>query len=452
MSYAYTAKAAAEVTVEEPDGWPSEWDYPGPPWPPGWPLDDWDGSISLSVDAGSSTLIGSTTSLICRCLTDGADDSDFLYHAIKVTATLNGAVVNLKKEVGDAFSASVYFLASNYTGSRYGFSDTIILNVNSGNDGGVATITCTLVTVDPEITGTDTTTLTGVPTWTSGTAAEANAWEDIEWAPSLGIFCAVAVNGTNRVMTSTDGSTWTARAASAVKTWAAICWAEELTLFVATSADGAVMTSPNGITWTTRTASSAAAWEFVVYSPELNLFCAASSNSAVAMTSPDGITWTGRTTANSAHSDIAWSPELGLFVLSGNSAMESSPDGINWTSRTAANVSNSEVAWSPELGLFACVGNSGSNSYSTNGTTWTAGTAPGSTGNCRGLAWSPELGLFMAVCNSGTNRVMSSPDGINWTAGTAAAASGWFAVDWSPALGKFSAVALSGATRVMTAP
>ena len=32
------------------------------------------------------------------------------------------------------------------------------------------------------------------------------------------------------------------------------------------------------------------------------------------------------------------------------------------------------------------------------------------------VCWSPELGLFAAVAYSGTgNRVMTSPDGINWT-------------------------------------
>jgi hypothetical protein len=32
------------------------------------------------------------------------------------------------------------------------------------------------------------------------------------------------------------------------------------------------------------------------------------------------------------------------------------------------------------------------------------------------ITWAPELGLFVAVSISGTgNRVMTSPDGINWT-------------------------------------
>ena len=37
--------------------------------------------------------------------------------------------------------------------------------------------------------------------------------------------------------------------------------------------------------------------------------------------------------------------------------------------------------------------------------------------NWRAIAWSPELSLFAAVAFSGTgNRVMTSPDGITWSA------------------------------------
>lgn len=72
--------------------------------------------------------------------------------------------------------------------------------------------------------------------------------------------------------------------------------------------------------------------------------------------------------------------------------------------------------------------------------------------NWYGVAWSPELGLFAAVAGSGTgNRVMTSPDGINWTVRTSAADNDWRAVTWSPELGLFVAVGISGTgNRVMT--
>ena len=56
----------------------------------------------------------------------------------------------------------------------------------------------------------DTTTLIspGVLSWTP-TAVEASAWKSIIWSPELGLFCAVAAGGTNRVMTSPNGTIWT---------------------------------------------------------------------------------------------------------------------------------------------------------------------------------------------------------------------------------------------------
>jgi hypothetical protein len=54
------------------------------------------------------------------------------------------------------------------------------------------------------------------------------------------------------------------------------------------------------------------------------------------------------------------------------------------------------------------------------GITWNANTFTTRTSaadnNWRDVVWAPELGLFVAVAVSGTgNRVMTSPDGINWT-------------------------------------
>jgi hypothetical protein len=68
------------------------------------------------------------------------------------------------------------------------------------------------------------------------------------------------------------------------------------------------------------------------------------------------------------------------------------------------------------------------------------------------VCWSAEVGLFVAVAISGTgNRVMTSPDGITWTARSSAADNSWVAVCWSAEVGLFVAVANSGTgNRVMT--
>ena len=68
------------------------------------------------------------------------------------------------------------------------------------------------------------------------------------------------------------------------------------------------------------------------------------------------------------------------------------------------------------------------------------------------MCWSKEVGLFVAVAVTGTgNRVMTSPDGVTWTARSSAADYAWVSVCWSKEVGLFVAVAVNGTgNRVMT--
>ena len=129
----------------------------------------------------------------------------------------------------------------------------------------------------------------------------------------------------------------------------------------------------------------------------------------------------------------------------------------SFISRVSAEDNNwRAIAWSPELGLFAAVSNTGTNDRvmtSPDGINWTIRVTPADN-NWYGITWSAELGLFAAVSISGTNdRVMTSPDGINWTIRVTPADNNWFAVAWSPELGLFAAISTSGTDdRVMISP
>jgi hypothetical protein len=58
--------------------------------------------------------------------------------------------------------------------------------------------------------------------------------------------------------------------------------------------------------------------------------------------------------------------------------------------------------------------------------------------------------VFVAVAGGGTNRVMTSPDGVTWTARAAAEANSWFSVAYGN--GVFVAVAEGGANRACFTP
>src|SRR5690606_35859627 len=77
-----------------------------------------------------------------------------------------------------------------------------------------------------------------------------------------------------------------------------------------------------------------------------------------------GATWTAASfPANFVARGIAWSPTAGVFVASGQTAVNMvmrSADGITWTEIAVSFAIAAGVAWSNALGLFAfCVNNRG---------------------------------------------------------------------------------------------
>ena len=314
--------------------------------------------------------------------------------------------------------------------------------------------------------------------WTStASSGESNSWQSVCWSPALGLFVAVASTGTNRVMTSTNGSSWTARTSSnESNTWFSVCWSPALTLFVAVATTGTnrVMTSPDGINWTARTPSvDTNEWRSVCWSPELGLFAAvaigATASARRVMFSSDGINWTARVTSDDTQyfQSICWSPLLESFVAVTTGSYRvhvfTRPSIGNGTTplinENCYGVSANQwqnVCWSPQLTLFAAVATgSGSNRVMTSkdGVNWTARLSAVETNSWVSICWSPELSLFVATAISGTNRVMTSSNGTSWIARTSSGESNtWQSICWSPELTLFVAVSDSGTNRVMTSP
>ena len=202
-------------------------------------------------------------------------------------------------------------------------------------------------------------------TWTTvNTGTGVTNWVNIAWAPELGIFCVIGVSTVStRVMTSPNGTTWTLRDSLVYNQWRTICWSPDLSIFVVASDSGSlnrVMTSPDGIVWTARTTPNGSYYGSA-WSPELGLFAVVGSSTCI--TSPDGVVWTTRSVSGNMWFDIIWSPSLRLFcaisTASSGASIMTSPDGVVWTGRTPTiNMSGRAIAWSEELGIFCLVGNS----------------------------------------------------------------------------------------------
>jgi hypothetical protein len=156
--------------------------------------------------------------------------------------------------------------------------------------------------------------------------------------------------------------------------------------------------------------------------------------------------------------ELAWSEEAGIMVVSDGSSLYHSTDGINFSLAAADGFgATSVVNWVPELGIFVCVrryltsGANASHLVSADGVNWAAYLDTNVLAS--DVAWSPELGLLVA-CNTqeSPGGITVSTDGINWSRDSVVInglAGGFIpkygsSIAWSPALGAFIILGLDG--------
>lgn len=151
-----------------------------------------------------------------------------------------------------------------------------------------------------------------------------------------------------------------------------------------------------------------------------------------AIYSDDGHTWHAGTTP----ADFNWGnvcyvrdDEAGIYRYvavaysgSGGRCMYSDNGGVTWTQVTTANDGNNwgGICYAAPLKRLVAVAYSGSSTqramYSDDfGATWTITTTP-SGQYWTGITYADSLGLFVAISSNGTKQVITSPDGITWTA------------------------------------
>lgn len=220
--------------------------------------------------------------------------------------------------------------------------------------------------------------------------------------------------------------------------------------------------------WVSRSTPANRIWTNICWSPELRLIVVTSHSTATdnIMTSSDGITWTIRNAPNTNNiRAVAWSPKLKLFATVASTGVgnrvNTSIDGINWVAGvSAADYYFRDMIWVDELEMFIAValtdGVTDKVMTSTDGFNWELQQCPDQSWS--DIVWSPELQLLCVSATGGgasTNKIMTSPDGINWTLRITPTEAGisWEGLTWSGDLRLFVAVNFYPANgRVMTSP
>ena len=158
----YSALTPTVVADSGPTGWPQSWTWPpaaAGPWPPSWEQEPDATDDKVTVTAPSTLTSGSEITLVADTVTTAdADTSAYSGEIIKVTvsAATSGALT-LKASSGDSYTSAIYVDVTNYTGAKYGFSQSVWVSA-SGAEGEVLTFTCEVWGFDPDVIGTDTST------------------------------------------------------------------------------------------------------------------------------------------------------------------------------------------------------------------------------------------------------------------------------------------------------
>lgn len=291
--------------------------------------------------------------------------------------------------------------------------------------------------------------------WSSrmNSATQGRQWKSVTYGKN--IFVAVSNSGDDsRVMTSVDGQNWKLSPSPDDSDWQSVTYGNGLFVAIAENetTDPKVMISTDGKTWTTQTAASQTRqWKYVAFGSDGAggpLFVAVaddgSSATCAVMTSPDGKQWTCRNAAaSSAWVSVIYANDLWVAVANDgypNHQVMTSTNGINWDPQD----SDVNAAWKNITygeGLYVAVAFGGSNERvmtSPDGIEWTKRTSPIS--NWTSVRYGN--GVFVAVSTSSGGAIMTSTNGITWETQDVPVSNTWIATAYGN--GVFVAVSDEG--------
>tara|TARA_B100001173_G_scaffold39206_1_gene30425 strand:- start:15777 stop:19436 length:3660 start_codon:yes stop_codon:yes gene_type:complete len=199
----------------------------------------------------------------------------------------------------------------------------------------------------------------------------------------------------------------------------------------------------------------------IVNSDELQRLMVIGSNGYYASSS-NGVYWdfSGNTSSNQLN-QIIWAYEQSKFVIVGDNgyvAISSDSSNIDISSTIISVNTLNSIAWSPQLGIYLVVGRSNTTSAftatSTDAITWSNNTTFDDVEELTSVIWVPELKRFIGVGSYTPNGgidyygfYISTQDGINWDiSGHIASINDcpFNSVAWSPELARITAVGDGG--------
>lgn len=176
-------------------------------------------------------------------------------------------------------------------------------------------------------------------------------------------------------------------------------------------------TSPDGYAWTT---SSRNDQPFIPFAPR---------QLGIGIRWVHDLPWTVRQHSVFGNlNSVVWG-NLEYVAVGDNGTIVSSPNGIDWTVLGSGTTTNLSGIATDGVSTYVAVGDNGIVLVSMNGINWGVGNS-GLLTQLLSVTWSPDLSLFVAVGADGI--IISSPDGLNWTTRTSGVSTQLNVVAWIP--------------------
>lgn len=257
------------------------------------------------------------------------------------------------------------------------------------------------------------------------------------------------------------GQVWTARTGITLGSgnWAGGAYGNGQFVIVGGTGFTTAQTSPDGINWTQRSVTGAGTMGAVMLFGN-GMFVNTSTTASQILSSPDGLTWTAQTIGGPSlvYNLLAFDGVRFIAaILNTNYYFSTSTDGVTWSAGTAANTINASVSNVASNGSVTLAGRGSSNtaqwrSTDPNLVNWTS--APITVGAAF-LNWIGGVGnLFVGFNSTPMGGFYTSPDGTTWTSGSfPAGVSGttsWQATATTPSRAKLIGITGASASPTVT--
>ena len=281
----------------------------------------------------------------------------------------------------------------------------------------------------------------------------------------------IAIADPNFIIYSDDGDTWTEANTSFVSTFKRIIAGNNRFIALPTN-ENRISFSYTGESWTTRSLPGTDTWYDGVYGEK---FVVIAENSNAVAYSGDGLSWSSATlpTGDDSTGDqwqaIAYGQQT-YVVISGSQTKDvaTSTNGVNWTMQNNV-LPAGDYNWIKLVygnNKFIALSENGETAYSLDkGKTWYLGSTLPSIDGSTAMAWKDMKygqGVFFAICDTGgkefgedlqgnpigptlgpTTHVVTSDDGINWTARDLSTEKYWSAITFGSISGQGRWIALA---------